>query len=128
MYIPNIFMKISVYGRPSEINSGLGNFALEVAEKTLTYLNAQLGVPGAIPPKIGKNRRCSNCYLLTLIYKSLCIDLIAIPFYPDFSTPSWGLNGFREDDLFYNVSINSKADKQFTALSIAKEMAHMVAR
>lgn len=60
-------MKISVYGRPSEINSGLGNFALEVAEKTLTYLNAQLGVPEAIPPKIGINRRCSNCYsIITL--------------------------------------------------------------
>jgi len=53
-------------------------------------------------------------------------DLIALPYFPDFSSPSWGLNGFREYDLFYLESINSKFDKQFTALTVAKEIAHNV--
>jgi hypothetical protein len=54
------------------------------------------------------------------------LDLIALPFFPDFSSPSWGLNGFKEFDLFYLENINSKQDKQFTALTIAKEIAHLV--
>ncbi len=54
------------------------------------------------------------------------LDLLAIPFFPEVSSPSWGLNGFREDAIFYNQSYNSKMDHQNIALSIAKEMAHFV--
>jgi hypothetical protein len=44
---------VTVHGRASEINIGLGDFALEVAEKTLSYLVTYSGVQQAIPPKIG---------------------------------------------------------------------------
>lgn len=53
-------------------------------------------------------------------------DLIALPFFPDSASPSWGLNGFKEYDLFYSDKINSKLEKQLTALAVAKEMAHLV--
>lgn len=52
--------------------------------------------------------------------------MIALPYFPDFSSPSWGVNGFTESDLFYLPEYNSVADKQFTALKVAEEAAHNV--
>lgn len=50
----DFYSKISVYGRASEVNAGLGDFALEVAEKTLNYMLNSLKIREALPPKIGK--------------------------------------------------------------------------
>lgn len=100
-----MFTKLTIHGRKNEINSGYGDFALDLASKLLTYMNNAFQVPEAIPPKI---------------------DLIALPYFPDFSSPSWGLNGFHEDDLFYRPDVESQADKQRVAVILGKEIAHNV--
>lgn len=45
-----------IIGRKGQITSGDGDFALDVASKTLRYLATLLGNTQAIPPKIGKQK------------------------------------------------------------------------
>jgi hypothetical protein len=48
--------------------------------------------------------------------------LIGLPFFPSISTPSYGIHGFREDDLFWNYEFNSAIDEQMVVNTVAKEM------
>lgn len=119
-------LKITIYGRESELGDNLGDFAIEVVQKTVTYLRTALNAE-AIPPKIGTILFALIFFFNSIkIFFILNLDLIALPFFPELSSPSWGLNGFREFDLFFRDGLNSKADRQLTALVIAKEMAHNV--
>jgi aminopeptidase N len=96
-------VKVAVHGPKSAIQNNLAEFPLEVAQKVLQYYTSTFGINAAIPPKI---------------------DLIGLPGYPQPSSPSWGLNAFHQDNLFYNELLNSVADKQMVAEMIAKEFAH----
>lgn len=98
-------VQISVHGRKSAINSNLADFPLEVARDVLNYYKNKLGILEAIPATI---------------------NFIGLPGYPKKSSPSWGLNAFHEDYLFYNERLNSVADKFRISEFIAKELAHYV--
>lgn len=98
-------VQIAVHGRRTEIEDNFGDFALQTAVKLVDALVSQTGVKEALPPKI---------------------DLIALPFFPYPTSPGWGLNGFREDDILYNPRVNSEADKQKVATYLAYEIARNV--
>lgn len=98
-------VEIRVHGRKSAIESNLAAYPLQIGRDVLNYYKTKLGVLEAIPAKI---------------------SFIGLPGYPKKSSPSWGLNAFHEDYLFYNEKINSVADKFRVSEYIAKELAHYV--
>jgi aminopeptidase N len=103
--VPGQPTKITIHGRKSELNMGLGDFALQTAVRAVNEMVAYFGIAEALPPKI---------------------DIIGLPFYPFFESPSWGLMIFREQNLFYNENFNSEVDKQLVASSVVEEIAHNV--
>ncbi|CAF0707260.1 unnamed protein product [Brachionus calyciflorus] len=96
-------IEITVHGRKSAQKMNEFDFPLEFARQVVEYYVRTFGITEALPPKI---------------------DLIGLPGFPDKSSPSWGLNGFHEDDLFYNDLYDTIADIQLVAEMIAKELAH----
>jgi aminopeptidase N len=94
--------KVSVWGRKSEIENGYADLALQLAPAFIQAMVTYTGIKDALPPKI---------------------DLIALPYYPQITTPSWGLNAFREDFLLYNPKYDSDLVESGIALTLAKDIA-----
>jgi hypothetical protein len=46
-------IKVTIHGRKSEIDSGHGDLALQVADRILKHMIVETGVTDALPPKIG---------------------------------------------------------------------------
>ena len=80
-----------------------GNFALEVAIKSLEYYNNYFGMPYPLPK----------------------LDLIAIPDFEAGAMENWGLVTYRETALLIDEEISSAAARQRVAIVIAHELAHM---
>jgi hypothetical protein len=99
---PGQATKVSVWGRKSEIENGYANLALQLAPAFIQAMISYTGITEALPPKI---------------------DLIALPYYPQVTSPSWGLNAFREDFLLYNPKYDSDLVESGIALALAKDIA-----
>ncbi len=80
----------------------LGNFALEVAVKSLEYYEQYFDIPYPLPK----------------------LDLIAIPDFEVGAMENWGLITYRETALLIDEKNSSAASKQTVAVVVAHEIAH----
>ena len=53
------------------------------------------------------------------------IDLIALGDYPYETAESWGIAMFRESSILYSSSKDAPITKQYTALAVAEQIAHL---
>lgn len=77
-------------------------FALEVADKTLSFYNHYFQIPYPLP----------------------VLDLIAIPDFESGAMENWGAVTYRESALLVDPEHSSNQNKQWVALVIAHELAH----
>jgi|WetSurMetagenome_2_1015567.scaffolds.fasta_scaffold00374_4 puromycin-sensitive aminopeptidase len=78
-------------------------FALETAKKCLEFYEDYFGIP----------------------YPLSVLDLIAIPDFASGAMENWGAVTYRETALLVDEELSSTANKQWVALVIAHELAHM---
>ncbi|MFH1535775.1 MAG: M1 family metallopeptidase, partial [Patescibacteria group bacterium] len=78
-------------------------FALDVAIKCLDFYEDYFGIDYPLP----------------------VLDLVAIPDFAAGAMENWGAVTFRESTLLFDETISSSANKQWVALVIAHELAHM---
>uniref|UniRef100_A0A7S4IIB0 Aminopeptidase n=1 Tax=Vannella robusta TaxID=1487602 RepID=A0A7S4IIB0_9EUKA len=79
-----------------------GNFALEMASRTLPFYEKWFGIPYPLPKA----------------------DLIAIPDFASGAMENWGLVTYRETALLVDEKSSSASTKQWVALVVAHELAH----
>ncbi|KAM9792467.1 puromycin-sensitive aminopeptidase-like [Neosynchiropus ocellatus] len=79
-----------------------GQFALEVATKTLSFYDDFFSVPYSLPK----------------------LDLIAIPDFPAGAMENWGLVTYRETALLIDSDVSCSSSKQWVALMVGHELAH----
>lgn len=91
---------IRVYTTPGK--KELGQFALEVATKSLPYYEDYFGIPYPLPK----------------------MDLIAIPDFTSGAMENWGLVTYRETCLLFDPKNTATDRKQYIAIVVAHELAH----
>ncbi|KAK2913418.1 hypothetical protein Q8A67_001817 [Cirrhinus molitorella] len=94
---------IRIWGRREAIESGQGNYALNVTLPILKYLE--------------------NYYNTT--YPLSKSDQIALPDFAAGAMENWGLVTYRELSLFYDPKVSSNEDKEWVVTVISHELAHM---
>ena len=92
---------VRVYATPA--NVGLTDFALDTAVKTVEFFENYFGVPYPLPK----------------------LDLIGLPDFSAGAMENWGLITFREQVLYVDPRHSSVDTKQFAAMIIGHEIAHM---
>jgi puromycin-sensitive aminopeptidase len=92
---------IRVYTTPGK--SAQANFALEVAVKSLTWLEQFFGIDYPLPK----------------------LDLLAVPDFSIGAMENWGLLTFRETALLMDAQLSSTATKTRVAYIISHELSHM---
>ena len=72
-------------------------------------------------------RKCMEFYedYFDIAYPLSTIDLIAIPDFASGAMENWGAVTYRESALLFDEELSSTANKQWVALVIAHELAHM---
>lgn len=78
-------------------------FALDTAKKCMEFYEDYFGIPYPLPT----------------------IDLIAIPDFASGAMENWGAVTYRESALLFDPEFSATANKQWVALVIAHELAHM---
>eukprot|EP01096_Ripella_sp_DP13-Kostka_P011993 TRINITY_DN492_c1_g1_i1.p1 TRINITY_DN492_c1_g1~~TRINITY_DN492_c1_g1_i1.p1 ORF type:complete len:1016 (+),score=563.28 TRINITY_DN492_c1_g1_i1:219-3266(+) len=91
---------ITVWGVPG--NEGLGDFALDVANRTVQYFEAFYKIDYALPK----------------------LDLLAIPDFEAGAMENWGIVTFRQTALLLDPAQASSYDRQRVAVVVAHELAH----
>ena len=87
----------------TEGKSKLTQFSLDVAVEVISFFNEYFATPYPLP----------------------VLDLIAIPDFDAGAMENWGAVTFRESILLIDEERSSKANKQWAALVVAHELAHM---
>ncbi|XP_050971956.1 aminopeptidase N isoform X2 [Labeo rohita] len=100
---PEANVLIRIWGRREAIESGQGDYALNVTLPVLKYLE--------------------NYYNTT--YPLSKSDQIALPDFAAGAMENWGLITYRELSLFYDPKVSSTEDKEWVATVITHELAHM---
>uniref|UniRef100_A0A8C1WN26 Aminopeptidase n=1 Tax=Cyprinus carpio TaxID=7962 RepID=A0A8C1WN26_CYPCA len=94
---------IRIWGRKEAIESGQGDYALNVTFPILKYFE--------------------NYYNTT--YPLSKSDQVALPDFAAGAMENWGLVTYREQSLFYDPKESSNGDKEWVVTVIAHELAHM---
>ncbi|XP_026071988.1 aminopeptidase N-like [Carassius auratus] len=94
---------IRIWGRREAIESGHGDYALNVTFPILKFLE----------------KYYNTTYPLS---KS---DQVALPDFAAGAMENWGLVTYREQSLFYDPKVSSNEDKEWVVTVIAHELAHM---
>jgi len=94
-------VKVRVYATPDKV--GLVDFALDTAVKGLEFFEEYYGVPYPLPKQ----------------------DLIGLPDFSAGAMENWGLITFRESVLYVDPKSTSIETKQFVAMVVCHELAHM---
>ena len=63
---------------------------------------------------------------MTVFFKVVFLDLIAIPDFGAGAMENWGLITYRETSLLYKENESSSKAKQWVAIVVAHELAHQV--
>ncbi len=92
---------VRVFATPGKKEQG--KFALDVAVKTLVFYEDYFGIPYPLP----------------------VLDLIAIPDFASNAMENWGAVTYRESTLLIDEETSSAANRQWAALVVAHELAHM---
>lgn len=92
---------VKVYSIPGK--KELTKFGLDVASKSLSFYNDYFDIPYPLPQ----------------------LSLIAIPDFAAGAMENWGAVTFRETTLLVDPKLSSAANKQWVAMVIAHELAHM---
>ncbi|XP_073693463.1 aminopeptidase N-like [Garra rufa] len=100
---PEANVLIRIWGRREAIESGQGDYALNVTLPILKYLE--------------------NYYNTT--YPLSKSDQIALPDFAAGAMENWGLVTYRELSLFYDPKVSSNEDKEWVVTVITHELAHM---
>uniref|UniRef100_A0A8C2C5B9 Aminopeptidase n=1 Tax=Cyprinus carpio TaxID=7962 RepID=A0A8C2C5B9_CYPCA len=95
--------EIRIWGRREAIESGQGDYALNVTFPILKYFE--------------------NYYNTT--YPLSKSDQIALPDFAAGAMENWGLVTYRELSLFYDPKVSSNEDKEWVVTVITHELAHM---
>ncbi|KAI3839049.1 hypothetical protein MKX03_028687, partial [Papaver bracteatum] len=93
-------IKVRVYCQVGKRNHG--NFALDVAVKSLDLFRLYFKTPYALPK----------------------LDMISIPDFQAGAMENYGLVTYRETDLLYDDQHSSAANKQQVCITVAHELAH----
>jgi len=94
-------IKVRVFTTPGKKHQA--KFALEMAAKVLEFYEEYFGIPYPLP----------------------VLDLIAIPDFASGAMENWGAVTYRETALLVDEELSSTANKQWVAMVIAHELAHM---
>ncbi|MDO8583007.1 MAG: M1 family metallopeptidase [bacterium] len=94
-------VKVRVFTTPGKKHQA--TFALDAAKKSLEFYEDYFGIPFPLP----------------------ALDLIAIPDFAAGAMENWGAITYRETALLVDEELSSTANKQWVALVIAHELAHM---
>jgi len=94
-------VEIRVYATPANVK--LADFALDTAVKTVEFFENYFGIPYPLPK----------------------LDLIGLPDFSAGAMENWGLITFREQVLYVDPKHSSVDTKQFAAMIIGHEIAHM---
>ncbi len=92
--------QVTVWTRPEEIHQA--DFALDVAEKSLTYLNKYFGLPYQLPK----------------------MDLVAVPDFAAGAMENWGAIFFRDSAILIDPTLSSTRAKRRVAEVVAHEIVH----
>ncbi|XP_035680492.1 aminopeptidase N-like isoform X1 [Branchiostoma floridae] len=97
-------LETRIWARPEYISAGMGDYALDVADKIVAYYEEYFDVPFPLPK----------------------IDHISIPDYSIGAMENWGLITYAESLLLYDTS-RKRMQEQYpgTARIVAHELAHM---
>jgi len=93
--------KVRIYSTPDKIN--LTDFGLDVSVKSLEFFEDYFGVP----------------------YPLAKLDVIGLPDFSAGAMENWGLITFRESVLYVDPKSSSIETKQYVAMVVAHEVAHM---
>ncbi|KAI8519879.1 Endoplasmic reticulum aminopeptidase 1 [Branchiostoma belcheri] len=96
-------LQTRVWARPEYISAGMGDYALDVADRILAYYEEYFDVPFPLPKS----------------------DHISIPDYSIGAMENWGLITYAENLLLYDARSPSASKKRGTARIVAHELAHM---
>ncbi|XP_078688075.1 aminopeptidase N-like [Branchiostoma floridae x Branchiostoma belcheri] len=96
-------LQTRVWARPEYISTGMGDYALDVADRILAYYEEYFDVPFPLPKS----------------------DHISIPDYSIGAMENWGLITYAENLLLYDARSPSASKKRGTARIVAHELAHM---
>eukprot|EP00058_Branchiostoma_floridae_P020447 XP_002605937.1 hypothetical protein BRAFLDRAFT_87388 [Branchiostoma floridae] len=96
-------LETRIWARPEYISAGMGDYALDVADKIVAYYEEYFDVPFPLPK----------------------IDHISIPDYSIGAMENWGLITYAESLLLYDTRKPSASRKRGTARIVAHELAHM---
>ena len=94
-------VKVRVFTTPGKKHQA--KFALDTAVRVLEFYENYFGIPYPLP----------------------VLDLIAIPDFASGAMENWGAVTYRETALLVDEELSSTANKQWVALVIAHELAHM---
>ncbi|KAI8500624.1 hypothetical protein Bbelb_214420 [Branchiostoma belcheri] len=93
---------LRVWGRKEAIDSGAAAYALDIGNRSLTYLEQYYDVGYPLPKS----------------------DMVAVPDFAAGAMENWGLIIYRETALLYNPATDAQSNKKRVATVVVHELAH----